>query len=87
MNSARTARRVFLHPLWLFLALPGYVGWRLLSAMPIGPIGTTAGIVLLIFGFNASNSLGSDISRFFTGSPTDRAVWMIAGGECLTSQS
>jgi len=48
MNSVRTVRRVFLHPLWLFLALPGYVGWRLLSAMPIGPIGTTAGIVLLI---------------------------------------
>ena len=48
MNSVRTVRRVFLHPLWLFLALPGYVGWRLLSAMSIGPIGTTAGIVLLI---------------------------------------
>jgi uncharacterized protein len=48
MNSVRTVRRVFFHPLWLFLALPGYVGWRLLSAMSIGPIGTTAGIVLLI---------------------------------------
>jgi uncharacterized protein len=48
MNSVRTVRRVFLHPLWLFLALPGYVGWRLLSAMSIGPVGTTAGIVLLI---------------------------------------
>jgi uncharacterized protein len=47
MNSVRTARRVFLHPLWLFLALPAYVGWRLVSAMSNGPIGTTAGIVLL----------------------------------------
>jgi predicted MPP superfamily phosphohydrolase len=48
MNSVRTVRRVFLHPLWLFLALPGYVGWRLLSAMSNGPIEISAGIVLLI---------------------------------------
>ena len=43
-----------------------------------------AGIVLLIFGMNASNSLGSDLSRLFTGSPTDRAVWMIGGGAVLS---
>ncbi|MEO8135816.1 MAG: DUF3185 family protein [Betaproteobacteria bacterium] len=43
-----------------------------------------AGIILLGFGFNASNSLGSDISRFFTGSPTDKAVWMLIGGAVLT---
>jgi hypothetical protein len=41
------------------------------------------GIVLLIFGFNASNSLGSDISRIFTGSPTDKAIWMLVGGAVL----
>ena len=39
-----------------------------------------AGIVLLIFGFNASQSLGSDISRAFTGNPTDRSLWLILGG-------
>jgi hypothetical protein len=38
------------------------------------------GIVLLIFGFNESHSFGSDMSRFFTGNPTDRAIWMIVGG-------
>ena len=38
------------------------------------------GIVLLIFGFNESHSFGSDVSRFFTGNPTDKAVWMILGG-------
>lgn len=43
-----------------------------------------AGIVLLIFGMNASNSLGSDISRFFTGAPTDKTVWMLAGGALLS---
>jgi len=38
------------------------------------------GIVLIIFGVNASNSFGSDVSRLFTGSPTDKAIWMLVGG-------
>jgi len=38
------------------------------------------GILLIVFGVNASNSFGSDISRFFTGSPTDKAIWMMVGG-------
>jgi LPXTG-motif cell wall-anchored protein len=38
------------------------------------------GIVLIIFGISASDSLGSDFSRFFTGSPTDETIWMLIGG-------
>jgi zinc transporter ZupT len=38
------------------------------------------GIILIVLGINASNALSSDISRFFTGSPTDKAVWLLAGG-------
>ncbi|HWH72595.1 MAG TPA: DUF3185 family protein [Candidatus Sulfotelmatobacter sp.] len=38
------------------------------------------GIVLLIFGFNASQSFGSEVSRLFTGNPSNRAIWMILGG-------
>jgi hypothetical protein len=38
------------------------------------------GIVLTIIGINATNSFSSDVSRFFTGSPTDKAVWMLIGG-------
>src|SRR2546423_10337046 len=38
------------------------------------------GVVLLIFGFNESRSFNSDVSRFFTGNPTDRSMWLIAGG-------
>ena len=38
------------------------------------------GILLTIFGVNAMNSASSDLSRFFTGAPTDRAVWMLVGG-------
>jgi len=38
------------------------------------------GVVLIIIGVNAMNSFSSDVSRFFTGSPTDKAVWMLIGG-------
>ena len=38
------------------------------------------GVVLMIFGFQATNSFTSDVSRFFTGSPTDKAIWMLIGG-------
>ena len=38
------------------------------------------GVVLVVFGVSATNSFSSDVSRFFTGSPTDKAVWMIIGG-------
>lgn len=41
------------------------------------------GIILAIFGANATNSFSSDVSRFFTGSPTDKAVWMLIGGIAL----
>ena len=38
------------------------------------------GVVLLVFGFNESHSLSSDVSRTFTGNPTDRSMWLIIGG-------
>ena len=43
------------------------------------------GVVLIIFGINAMNSFSSDVSRFFTGSPTDKAVWMLLGGVVATA--
>jgi len=42
------------------------------------------GILLVIFGVNASNSLSSDISRVFTDAPTDKAIWMLVGGIVVT---
>lgn len=42
------------------------------------------GIVLLFFGFNASQSFSSDVSRAFTGSPTDKSVWMLVLGAIAT---
>ena len=38
------------------------------------------GILLIILGINASNSFNSDVSRFFTGNPTNQTVWMLIGG-------
>ena len=38
------------------------------------------GIVLIIFGVNATDSFSSDVSRFFTGSPTDKAIWTLISG-------
>ncbi|HCA79650.1 MAG TPA: hypothetical protein DEP53_07950 [Bacteroidetes bacterium] len=38
------------------------------------------GILLLILGITAYDSSSSEISRFFTGSPTDKSVWMLVGG-------
>jgi hypothetical protein len=38
------------------------------------------GIVLIIYGLSASDSIGSSFSRFFTGSPTDKTMWLLIGG-------
>ncbi len=38
------------------------------------------GIVLVVYGVSASESFSSDVSRFFTGSPTDKTIWLMIGG-------
>ncbi len=43
------------------------------------------GIALLIIGANSNDSIGSHISRFFTGSPTDKTVWLLLGGIVATA--
>jgi predicted MPP superfamily phosphohydrolase len=43
-----TVRRLFLNPFWLILSLPVYIGWRLLSALSIGPIGIAVGVAILL---------------------------------------
>ncbi len=42
------------------------------------------GIIFLIMGVSAMESFQSDVSRFFTGTPTDRALWLLAGGAAAT---
>ena len=38
------------------------------------------GIGLIIFGINATQSFSSDFSRFFTGTPTEKSIWLLIGG-------
>lgn len=38
------------------------------------------GIILIIAGVAASDSAASGISRFFTGNPTDKTMWLMIGG-------
>ncbi|CAH2789254.1 MAG: Hemin uptake protein [uncultured Caballeronia sp.] len=38
------------------------------------------GVVLLYFGGQLFHSLSNDVSRFFTGSSTNKTIWLIAGG-------
>jgi len=38
------------------------------------------GIVLVVWGANASESTSSDISRFFTGAMTNKAMYLLVGG-------
>lgn len=42
------------------------------------------GIVLTVIGINATNSFSSDVSKFLTGAPTDKAIWMLIGGIVAT---
>ena len=38
------------------------------------------GAVLIAYGISASDSIGSEISEAFTGSPTDKAIWLLVAG-------
>ena len=38
------------------------------------------GAILIVLGINTSHSFSSNVSRFFTGSPTDQAIWFFVGG-------
>jgi hypothetical protein len=38
------------------------------------------GVVLIIFGMQASASLGSRLSELFTGAPSDRTIWLLVAG-------
>lgn len=43
------------------------------------------GIILLIYGVSAADSIGSSFSRLFTGNPTDRSVWLLISGALATA--
>ena len=47
---------------------------------PLSLVLLVVGVVLLLYGVSASDSIGSGLSRYFTGSPTDRTLWLSIGG-------
>lgn len=47
---------------------------------PLGIVLVLVGVVLLVLGFAASESVVSSFSKFFTGEPSDRSIWLMLGG-------
>lgn len=43
------------------------------------------GIVLIVYGVNATDSISSSLSRTFTGSPTEKSIWLLFGGVVLAA--
>jgi predicted MPP superfamily phosphohydrolase len=70
-----TVRRVFLSPVWLFLSLPCYIGWRLLPALSLGPVGIGVGIGLLV-GFCIVIPLSVATRSIQNQALADRLAWV-----------
>jgi hypothetical protein len=51
---------------------------------PISLALVVGGIILIVYGVAASDSIGSGFSRLFTGSPTDKTMWLLIGGAIAT---
>ena len=47
---------------------------------PISLALLVGGIILIIYGISANDSTASGFSRFFTGNPTDKTMWLLIGG-------
>ena len=43
------------------------------------------GVALIVFGVSASDSFGSEVKRFFTGTPTDHSMWLLIVGIVATT--
>lgn len=51
----------------------------------IGIVLLVVGIMLLFFGWNASQSLGEQVTETFTGRFTDETMWYLIGGAAATA--
>jgi uncharacterized membrane protein len=52
--------------------------------LAIGIVCLVAGVFLLVWGYNISRSVTSQLKELFTGSPTDRAMYFYVGGAVLS---
>jgi len=46
----------------------------------MGLLIVTMGVILLLYGLDASDSFFSNVSRLFSGAPTDKSIWLMVGG-------
>ena len=51
----------------------------------MGVICLVAGVVLIVWGYNLSQSVGGQFQRIFTGSPGDKAMWLYLSGIVLSA--
>jgi hypothetical protein len=51
---------------------------------PISLALLVGGIILIGYGVIANDSAASGFSRFFTGNPTDKTMWLMIGGIIAT---
>jgi hypothetical protein len=79
------SRQLYLRQEGLGHHLAGILTEKLIMNKILSLAFLVGGVVLIIVGVNAMNSFSSDVSRFFTGSPTDKAVWMLIGGVVAAS--
>jgi uncharacterized membrane protein HdeD (DUF308 family) len=49
----------------------------------IGVISLVIGVLLLVWGHNMAESIGSQVQQVFTGAPTDRATYFYIAGVAL----
>ena len=61
-------------------AKPGSTNPQKAMNKPVSFVLLVLGISLITYGVGASDSVSSSLSRLFTGSPSDRTIWLLFGG-------
>jgi hypothetical protein len=51
----------------------------------IGVVSLVVGVLLLVWGHNMAESIGSQVRQVFTGAPTDRATYFYIAGVALAA--
>ncbi len=57
-----------------------WLNTRVVALRLIGLTLFGVGLMMLVMGIGAAESFGSEVSKFFTGLPDDRVVWLSLGG-------
>lgn len=55
-----------------------------MNSNAIGIVLIVIGLGLLFFGIQASESFSSELSKFFQGAPSNKAIWLVIAGALAT---